>query len=121
MHLNNLGQYAVECIDNISIHSLCATVINQIVMPNHVHLLIELDNNTTNYQPNSFGPLLEKSLSSVVNHFKGRVTKHAIQNKMPSGWQERFHDHIVRDAGEYERIFNYITNNPQNWKKDMYR
>jgi len=30
------------------------------------------------------------------------------------GWQERFHDHIIRNEGEYMRISEYILNNPAN-------
>lgn len=118
--LNDLGKFASECIENISIYSQCAIVINQIVMPNHVQILLELENNTRDYQPNTFGPLLEKSLSSVINHFKGRVTRFANENHFSSGWQERFHEHIVKDTIEYQRIFEYISNNPINWVTDIH-
>ena len=120
MQLNDLGVYATETIDNITIYSNCATIINQQVMPNHVHILLELKNDTTDYQPNKFGPLLEKSLSSVINHFKGRVTKCADLHQLSAGWQSLFHDHIVRDEKEYVRIFEYISNNPKNWKEDKF-
>lgn len=120
MHLNDLGKHTVECINNISMHSQCATVVNQIVMPNHIHLIIELNNNTDKFHPNTFGPLLSKSISSVINHLKGRVTKFANDNSLPSGWQERFHDHIIRDSDEYSRIFDYISNNPKSWNSDKF-
>ena len=32
-------------------------------------------------------------------------------------WQRSFHDHIVRSESSYENIYNYITNNPENWEK----
>lgn len=31
-----------------------------------------------------------------------------------------FHDHIIRDAEEYERISKYILNNPAKWKDDKF-
>ncbi len=31
--------------------------------------------------------------------------------------QARFHDHIIRDENSFERIQNYIVNNPKNWKE----
>lgn len=120
MHLNELGQFTNDCLDNINIYSKHAKVTNQIVMPNHVHIIIELENNTLNYQPNTFGPLLSKSISSVINHFKGRVTKYARQNEIAFSWQPLFHDHIIRDSEEYIRIFNYITKNPQKWDDDKF-
>jgi REP element-mobilizing transposase RayT len=118
MHLNDLGQFASECLHNISVYSQCATVINQIVMPNHVHAIIELKNETPEHLPNKFGPLLKNSLGSVVNHFKGRVTRYARANNIDYGWQSLYHDHIIRNGLEYQRIFNYIDNNPRNWKLD---
>jgi Transposase and inactivated derivatives len=120
MHLNDLGALAVKYLEDITTYNKCAAVINGIVMLNHVHAIIELENPTDEFSPNSFGPLLKNSISSIVNHFKGRVTRYANDHLLPFGWQERFHDHIIRDLGDYERIFNYITNNPRNWEKDKF-
>jgi REP element-mobilizing transposase RayT len=33
-------------------------------------------------------------------------------------WQSRFHDRIVRDENELNRIREYIKNNPINWETD---
>ena len=35
-------------------------------------------------------------------------------------WQSRFHDHIIRNAESFERIQNYISENPKNWKDDKF-
>jgi putative transposase len=121
MVLNPLGQFASQCIDDISDHSGCAIIANQIVMPNHVHAIIELNNPTMEYEPSHFGPLLKKSLSSVVNHYKGRVTKFAGQSGVAGwSWQPLYHDHIIRNNEEYQRVFNYITNNPKDWETDNF-
>ena len=89
-------------------------------MPNHLHMLIELKNHTNDHQPNRFGPLLKNSLSSILNHFKGRITKFAKKQGTQKIWHPRFHDHIIRDMIEYQRIFDYITNNPANWNDDKF-
>jgi hypothetical protein len=39
---------------------------------------------------------------------------------MPNGWQSRFHDHIIRNEEEFQRISHYIANNPLNWQKDNF-
>lgn len=96
------------------------SIINQIIMPNHLHILLELKNHTTDHQPNKFGPLLKNSLSSILNHFKGRITAYGKQHGIPYVWHPRFHDHIVRDMIEYQRIFDYISNNPTKWKNDNF-
>ena len=33
-------------------------------------------------------------------------------------WQKSFHDHIIRNNMEYEKIKNYIINNPKMWYRD---
>jgi putative transposase len=53
--------------------------------------------------------------------FKSAVTTQAkISGTHDFGWQARFHDHIIRDADSFERIQNYIANNPANWEQDKF-
>ena len=30
-------------------------------------------------------------------------------------WQPNYHDHVIRDDAEYQRIKQYIINNPTKW------
>jgi len=59
-------------------------------------------------------------LASIVRGFKIGVTKYARQHQIPFVWQERYYDHIVRDAAEFERIRKYIVENPQKWSADKF-
>ncbi len=121
MHFNELGKFAFDYMENINTHKENARIINHVVMPNHVHALIKLINKNPEKKTNKFGPLLPGSLSSLINQYKGRVTKYANTNNLPwNGWHERFHDHIVHDFNQYEKIDNYITTNPLNWQSDRY-
>ena len=52
--------------------------------------------------------------------FKSAVTTFAVKNNIEFGWQERFHDHIIRNEESYQKIRNYIINNPSNWKTDKF-
>ena len=61
-----------------------------------------------------------KSISLFVACFKSMVTMNARKINSGFGWQTRFHDHIIRNDEEYQRIANYIENNPANWGKDKY-
>ena len=91
-----------------------------VIMPNHVHFLFALSNPKNKYEPNEFKKMIKNSVSSIINHFKGRVTKYANKENIEFEWQTRFHDHIVRDKKEFLTIQNYIINNPQNWNNDKY-
>jgi hypothetical protein len=31
-----------------------------------------------------------------------------------------YHDHIIRDADDYNRTAEYIENNPRNWRDDSF-
>jgi len=62
----------------------------------------------------------KNTISSMIGSFKSSVTKYCNENKLPFGWQSRFHDHIIRDNDEFHRIRNYIMNNPANWKEDKF-
>jgi REP element-mobilizing transposase RayT len=60
------------------------------------------------------------SVSTIIRSYKSAVTKHANRLGFENGWQPRFHDHIIRNDAEYQRISNYIINNPDNWKDDKF-
>jgi len=62
----------------------------------------------------------KNSVSSIIGSYKSAVTKHANRLGMDFEWQSRFHDHIIRDNREYNRIQQYIINNPLNWKEDKF-
>ena len=60
------------------------------------------------------------SLAAVIRGLKSAVTKYANENALDFSWQPRFHDHIVRDTPEMNRIADYIENNVANWKDDEF-
>jgi len=60
------------------------------------------------------------SISTIIRSYKSAVTKHANRLGLENGWQARFHDHIIRNDAEYQRISDYIVNNPQNWNNDKF-
>jgi putative transposase len=62
----------------------------------------------------------KNTISSMIGSFKSIVTKNAKIINPKFGWQTRFHDHIIRDSASFERIQNYIANNPKNWKEDTF-
>lgn len=60
------------------------------------------------------------SLSAIVRGYKSAITKHAHRLGFEFAWQTRFYDHIIRDEASFQRITNYIINNPANWKEDKF-
>ncbi|MEA1962901.1 MAG: transposase, partial [Patescibacteria group bacterium] len=69
--------------------------------------------------PTGIQPLVKNSLSSIINHFKGNVKRFCNKNDLEYfAWQSRFHDRIIRNNDELNRIRQYIINNPLKWEID---
>ena len=147
MILNDLGIKLNELIAEIpSHHPYAKTPVYQI-MPNHLHLIVCIDGSrvacrdaacrdaacrdaacrdaachvsTTNN--NKMQEIADQCglVSIAMGGMKSALTNHAHSNKIPFGWQTRFHDHIIRDQEEWERIANYIENNPASWENDKF-
>jgi hypothetical protein len=62
----------------------------------------------------------KNTLSSIIGSYKSAVSKQAHCMGCDFAWQPRFHDHIIRDEQEYQRIAKYIIHNPVNWKEDEF-
>jgi putative transposase len=64
------------------------------------------------------------SLGAMIGQFKSLATKRiwalADINRHPI-WQRNYYEHIIRDDLEYQRIVQYIENNPLQWHEDQLR
>tara|TARA_R110000868_G_scaffold378658_5_gene644190 strand:- start:7550 stop:7792 length:243 start_codon:yes stop_codon:yes gene_type:complete len=61
-----------------------------------------------------------KNLASIIRGFKSSVTMKARKIDPKFAWQANYHDRIIRDYAEYERIAKYIINNPLKWSLDSF-
>jgi len=105
-------------------------------MPNHLHGIIEIlpkDNDfddcnncrdtlkhvSTENAKNEFGKLKSKSLSLIINNFKGGVTRYCNKNDLAYfQWQSGYYEHVIRNEKDLVRIKKYIADNPLNWEFD---
>lgn len=60
--------------------------------------------------------MVAPTISTVVAQFKGAVSKQLGENI----WQKSFHDRIVRNEIEYQKIWEYIEYNPHYWTQDCF-
>lgn len=56
------------------------------------------------------------SILTVVAQMKRYVSKKIGE----SVWQKSFHDHIIRDKSDYEKISKYMYENPIKWQYDCF-
>jgi putative transposase len=126
MDLSLLGQSAWDCWREIPIHFPCVELDEFVVMPNHVHGIVVINKpNSVETQyfaslqipKNKFGPQ-SQNLASIIRGYKIGVTLFARQHNLPFTWQARYHDHVIRNSEEHNRIQHYVFTNPQTWEKD---
>lgn len=108
--LSSWGMVVEKAIQNIGDHYSAVSVDHYVVMPNHIHLLLQI-----NTDPDGRA-LLAPTVSRVVQQLKGVVTKH-IGHCI---WQKLFHDHVIRNEKDYSKIWEYIDNNPARWQEDCF-
>ena len=132
MQFNEIGKLANKFWSEIPIHFPFVELGNYQVMPNHIHgiLIINKKNiidDTTdkvsevkrNEQMSKISPK-SGTIPTILRSYKSVVTKNAHYIHADFEWQERFHDHIIRDTESFDRIQNYIENNVTNWKEDKF-
>ncbi len=114
-----------------------------IIMPSHLHAIVIIDNpdgivethgraSVRDYQsPKNNMPIrLPKSISSFMAGFKSAVNSKIDDfidennldipkyNRNNHFFQSNYHDRIIRNNIEFQRIKNYIINNPKKWDAD---
>ena len=106
--LSRMGHITADCLQEIELHFPGVTVDKWVVMPNHIHAIIILPGNQT-------------ALPAVIGQYKAAVTK-KIRTFYPNAdiWQSSFHDHVIRNQADYQRIWAYIDTNPAKWMDDCF-
>ncbi len=141
MRLNEAGQIAQRCWEDIPHHFPHAVLDAVTIMPNHVHGIIvitESGRGEASVPGNSLGtrtgrtdasPLREgrpngtqpRSLSAIMQNFKSictRKTNTARGAPATPVWQRGFYEHVIRTEAELMTIREYVLGNPSCWDDD---
>ena len=97
MIYNKYGKIFLDEIENIFDNDK-ATITCYQLMPNHLHLIIELKKD---------GAI---KLNNVISYLKSTITK-KVKDIKPL-WARGYYDRVIRDEKEYYNVYEYITNNP---------
>ena len=105
------------------------------IMPNHIHGIIEItvgaplvgaqnsaNNKNKPGQPQGIAP----TVGDIIGAFKSLTTNQYIKMVkrnvlLPFDkkiWQRNYWEHIIRNDNEYQRIAQYIIDNPKKWALD---
>lgn len=135
MILNHAGQLVEnewlkipQRFTNVQLHQY-------VVMPNHFHAILQIVTNPpvratlVVAHDDMVAPTgKNNTLGDVVGAFQSIVTVEYIRGvknlewKPFNGklWQRNYWEHIIRNDNSYQRISNYIQNNPLNWMDDKF-
>ncbi len=132
MRFSLYGEIAAQGWDFTSNHFQRLELDWWVVMPNHVHALIVI-------QDSSKGSVLQPTpavsieatnlpippqslLAKVVAHYKYHTTKKINLARNLSGerfWQRNYYEHVVRSHESMQKIQEYILANPMRWNEDQ--
>ena len=141
MQMNAVGNMINTVLNQIPENYAGINLDEHIVMPNHAHAIIIIqnivgidprvdpgqNNNKISVSGRTQGSAPTKlSLSSIIKRVKSLTTKKYIDgiknHNWPSFnkrlWQRSFHDHIIRNDKSLNNIREYIINNPAKWDDD---
>ena len=116
MRYSPIGEVARECLLEIASHYHNIQIDNWVIMPNHIHILIQITERTEPF------PTICCDIPNVIGKYKAAVTRKVGKILAYSGklWQHSFYDHIARNQEDYQNIWQYISGNPSKWLDDCF-
>ena len=135
MHLSHIGVNADILWYEIKNHSRNFKLGEFVVMPNHIHGILIIDDadigtdsvetrhalslqHQSRTPTNRFQNQGKNTISSIIGGYKSAVTKHARRLGFDFGWQRNYWEYIIRNKQSYLEISEYIQNNPAKWSID---
>lgn len=136
-----LGSIVENDINNLTTYHDDLELINFVVMPNHVHIVLAINPSQSEgpSSPSNMGCLKpprhgepvddfhhNSRLATIIGAFKAGVTRKARTRKIASLpedvkiWQERYHEHLIRNQHAFDNIMNYIDTNVEKWGYDCF-
>lgn len=107
VQLTNIGETVEKYILSIN-NTERVSVHKYIIMPDHVHLLLFVDNSDG---ASGTSRPTHSLISRTVSGFKRLSNKEIGKNI----WQTSFFDHVIRNEADYKTHYRYIEDNPVMW------
>jgi len=129
MRLNDAGRIVQNVWDALPNHYSCIELDSFVVMPNHIHGIIVLNDVGAQFiAPNNNDGAINQgamnrapTVGEIIRTFKARCTHGINQLRGVQGvsiWQRNYYEHIIRNESSLQEIREYITNNPAQWAND---
>jgi REP element-mobilizing transposase RayT len=128
MQLNEFGKIVGRCWYDLSNHYKNMELDCFVIMPNHIHGIINIvgaglkpaptDGGISPFKP---APTENHGLPEIIRALKTFSARKINQIRKNPGmpvWQRNYYEHVVRGENDLARIREYIINNPAQWDND---
>lgn len=116
MILSDYGKIVEKYIQSIERAYSDITLMNYVIMPNHIHMIAMLYSDSNIYQKSTTKSSVNDDIPVMISALKKLVNKEIGYNI----WQRSYHDHIIRSETAFHTIWEYVDSNPARWKKDCF-
>lgn len=116
MVLSDYGKIVEKYIQSIEKAYGQIVVMNYVVMPNHIHLVVMIYSDDNIFRDTATKTPANDIIPVMISVLKRFINKEIGFNI----WQRSYHDHIIRNEKSFDKIWEYIENNPARWKKDCF-
>ena len=125
VRLSPYGEIVAETLREIKKTYSWLSLDHSVIMPNHIHLLLRIEENgpsgtpaPTNMDngPSGTPAPTNETLPKLISTFK-RFTNRRCGMQL---WQRSYHEHVIRGENDYREIWEYIEANPGKWVEDRY-
>lgn len=79
-------------------------------MPNHVHILLTFENDSSVHFGGRGNPPLQKMIGEIKSYTTKFYREYTNDDTLIL-WQRSFYDHIIRNEENYLNTWNYIEHN----------
>jgi putative transposase len=119
MKLSQFGEIVRDAWYDLPNHNYGIDLGEFIVMPNHIHGIIIINDVGAGSEPAPTGK--RHGLTEIIRQLKTfssiRINKTRNTIGIPV-WQRGYYEHIIRNEKELDNIRDYIVNNPIKWAYD---
>ncbi len=118
--LTHYGEFVIQIIETLP-ERFNVSIPKFVIMPNHIHLIIEISNGSDKRTIRESPLQYRRSvIDKMVGFLKMNVSKKIHNEYSDKIWQRSYHDHIIRSEKDYQKIWEYIDTNVLRWKKDCF-
>ena len=82
-----------------------------VIMPNHIHMIVCISEDTA---PAS------TPANDRIPFFISTLKRFTNKEAETDLWQRSYHDHVIRNDTDYQKIWKYIDDNPAKWNSDCF-